>query len=178
MLTRHGLAQRRQGLQALLKQHGFRRVRDLFQDFLQRVDEMRQRLDEAAQGRIASERERLQRARAAYGLREALPRRLAEARVQLERAARTLESRTVQRLTELRRRMLSLHDRLRALSPREVLQRGYALVKGPDGRFVRSAADLSTGSKVTLEFARGEADATVTTLRTGGDDGTRQDGGR
>ena len=37
-------------------------------------------------------------------------------------------------------------------------------------------ARAKDGPGATLtRFARGEADATVTTLRTGGDDGTRQD---
>ena len=73
---------------------------------------------------------------------------------------------------------LALADRLRALSPRLVLERGYALVCTSEGTFVRSAEALATGAKVTLEFARGEADATVTAIRKGGDDGTRQERSR
>src|ERR1051326_1399980 len=66
-------------------------------------------------------------------------------------------------------------DRLRALSPKLVLERGYALVRGPGGTLVRSAEVLAQGARVTLEFVRGEADATVTTIRTDGTDkgGTR-----
>ena len=67
--------------------------------------------------------------------------------------------------------LLAFNDRLRALSPKLVLERGYALVRSPDGTFVRSADKLKTGDTVTLEFATGEADATVTTTRRGGSDG-------
>ena len=67
----------------------------------------------------------------------------------------------VSRVLDRRRHTISLADRLRALSPRLVLERGYALVRTADGRFVRSAAALAPGAEVTLEFASGEADATV-----------------
>ena len=165
----------RRSLEGLLKQHGFRRVKDLFLTFQQRTDELRARLDEGIRDRLTHERERLQRARGAYAFRGALPRRLEQTRRDLDQHREALDDAIVARVHERRQRTLALADRLRALSPRLVLERGYALVKGPDGRFVRSAAALAPGAHVTLEFARGEADATVTTLRTGGDDGTRQD---
>ncbi len=173
--VRTQLERLRRELGAILKQHGFRRVRDLFTHWRQRTDDLRDRLDSGALGRLEAARERLQRARGAWGLREALPRRLAEARTGLARGRRALDDAIVVRVHDRRRRALALADRLRALSPKLVLERGYALVRDPAGKFVRSAQDLSTGSTVTLEFARGEADATVTTIRKGGDDGTRQE---
>ena len=39
---------------------------------------------------------------------------------------------------------------------------GYALAVGPDGRAVRDAAMLAPGDGLRLEFARGEAETTVT----------------
>ncbi|MEY4375063.1 MAG: hypothetical protein RL760_1230 [Candidatus Eisenbacteria bacterium] len=173
--VRTQLQRMRTALTALLKQHGFRRVKDLFATFHQRTDELRARLDDGIHERLESARERLQRARTAYAFREALPRRLAQTRQDLDRRRKALDDVIVARMLDRRRRTLALADRLRALSPRLVLERGYALVKGPDGRFVRSAEALTPGTNVTLEFARGEADATVTTLRTGGDDGPRQE---
>ena len=174
-LVRARLERLRASLTALLKQHGFRRVKDLFITFQQRTDDLRARLDEGIRDRLTHERERLQRALGAYAFRGALPRRLEQTRRDLDQRREALDDAIVARVHERRQRTLALADRLRALSPRLVLERGYALVKGPDGRFVRSAAALAPGAHVTLEFARGEADATVTTLRTGGDDGTRQD---
>jgi exodeoxyribonuclease VII large subunit len=70
-----------------------------------------------------------------------------------------------------RTRALALADRLRALSPRLVLERGYCLVRRPDGTFVRAAATLAVGESLTIEFARGEADARVEQTRPGGKDG-------
>ena len=172
--VRHKLDRLRRELSSMLKQHGFRRVHDLFAHWQQRTDDLRDRLDAGLRGVFEAARERLLRARTAYGFREALPRRLAEARVTLARSRRSLDDAVVARVLDRRRHALALADRLRALSPKLVLERGYALVRGPDGRFVRSADALATGSSVTLEFARGEADATVTTIRRGGDDGQAQ----
>jgi len=164
-LTRTRLDRLRRELSALLKQHGFRRVRDLFALWRQRTDELRTRLEGGTRAALDAARERLRAARAAWGLREALPRRLAEARAGLDRSRTALDDAIVTRLQDGTRRRLSLEDRLRALSPRLVLERGYALVRGPGGMFVRSAAALTAGARVTLEFARGEADATVTEIR-------------
>ncbi|MEQ1832893.1 MAG: exodeoxyribonuclease VII large subunit [Candidatus Eisenbacteria bacterium] len=172
--VRNKLERLRRELTGMLKQHGFRRVHDLFAHWQQRTDDLRDRLDAGVRGLFAAARERLQRARTAYGFREALPRRLAEARLTLQRSRGSLDDAIVARVLDRRRHALALADQLRALSPKSVLERGYALVRGPDGKFVRSAEALATGSSVTLEFARGEADATVTTIRKGGDDGQGQ----
>jgi len=95
--------------------------------------------------------------------------------VTLARSRKLLDDVIVAHVLDRRRQALALEDRLRALSPRLVLERGYALVRGPAGTFVRSADALSPGNAVTLEFARGEADATVTTIRKGGSDAARQE---
>lgn len=169
--VRNQLERLRRELQSLLKQHGFRRTRDLFTHWHQRTDDLRERLDSAMQGVLDQSRDRLERARTAYAFREALPRRLAEARLALGRSRSALDDAIVARVHDRRRHAIALADRLRALSPKLVLERGYALVRGPDGTFVRSADKLKSGDTVTLEFAAGEADATVTTTRRGGTDG-------
>ena len=82
-----------------------------------------------------------------------------------------LDTAVVQSVLAHRTRALALADRLRALSPRLVLERGYCLVHRPDGTFVRTAAALTVGESLTIEFARGEADARVEKTRPGGKDG-------
>jgi exodeoxyribonuclease VII large subunit len=61
----------------------------------------------------------------------------------------------------------SFVDRMRALSPRLVLERGYCLARRPDGTLMRSADELRVGDLLQLEFARGEADARIEALRQG-----------
>ena len=50
---------------------------------------------------------------------------------------------------------------LRALSPVSTLQRGYAVVQRPDGRVVRSPADVETGQHLRVRLAEGEIAGTV-----------------
>jgi exodeoxyribonuclease VII large subunit len=163
--VRARLDRMRRALDAIVKQHGFRRIHDLFDFWRQRTDELHERLEAGVREQLGAARERLRAALAQYGLREALPRRLAAGRERLAGSGRRLEAAIVTLVLERKRRVLALEDQLRALSPRLVLERGYAIVHGPGGRFVRSAEVLAAGDAVTLEFARGEADATVTTIR-------------
>jgi exodeoxyribonuclease VII large subunit len=48
------------------------------------------------------------------------------------------------------------------MSPLRVLERGYALVYGPDGKLLRSAAAVSAGAEISARLARGSLRATVT----------------
>jgi len=58
---------------------------------------------------------------------------------------------------------------LQALDPRQVVGRGYALVRNEQGRLVTDAAQLSAGQPLQLELARGTAQVSVeaTLLRAG-----------
>jgi len=51
-----------------------------------------------------------------------------------------------------------LAGRLRALSPKSTLDRGYAIVQGPDG-IVRTPADAPSGSPLVVALAHGTLDA-------------------
>lgn len=51
---------------------------------------------------------------------------------------------------------------LELVSPRAVLERGYAIVRAADGAIVREASVLGAGAAVSVLLARGEFDATVT----------------
>jgi exodeoxyribonuclease VII large subunit len=74
-------------------------------------------------------------------------------------------------LTERARRRLSAmldraeddvtHTRARllALSPAATLRRGYAIVQRPDGRVVRTAAEVPAGERLTLRFAEDQLTA-------------------
>ena len=48
---------------------------------------------------------------------------------------------------------------LMAFSYREVLKRGFALVRNGEGRPLRAAADVSTGIRLDIEFADGRVGA-------------------
>ncbi len=169
--ARQGLEARRRLLEKLTSQYGFRRQQDVIGMQQQRVDEWLDRLHDAIRFVLERGRERLEEIAARYGLRE-WPRTLEARREELDDMREQLDGAVVQATLARRTRLAALADRMRALSPRLVLERGYCLVHAPDGSLVRAAAGLEVGTSVTIEFARGEADARVEQVRPGGNDGT------
>lgn len=165
--VRGALTQRRRVLGALLGQYGFRRVRDVFTALQQRVDDLRERIDAAVRAELDVRRDRIGSLTRAYGLRE-YPRALAKRRECVVAMAQRLESSTVSTVLDAKRRVNAFGDRLRALSPRLVLERGYTLVRTDDGQLVRGLDALKPGDHVTIEFARGDAVAAIETIRKGG----------
>ena len=85
-------------------------------------------------------------------------RAIADARAALPRAARRM-------LDERQARLRALAQNLAHLNPSAVLERGYAIVTGPDGAIVQDSRQVAPGVEVRLALARGHADATIT--RTG-----------
>jgi exodeoxyribonuclease VII large subunit len=166
---RQGLADRRRRLRELIDKYGFRRQRDALGYWQQRVDDLLERLAVRVREFLAAARERLESARSRYGLRE-WPRVLAARRLEVETRGVRLTAAAVATVHAGRIRLAGYHDRLRALSPRSVMERGYCLVRRPDGTLLRVASELAVGDPVTVEFARGEADARVEAVRQGVDD--------
>lgn len=73
------------------------------------------------------------------------------------RADRAFEGRA----QRARGRLDGLGNLLRALSYKSVLDRGFALVRGPDGQAVRTARDVAPGAHLDIEFADGRVGATA-----------------
>jgi exodeoxyribonuclease VII large subunit len=143
------LAARRRRLEAVLSRYGFQRPRDYLGLVQQRVDDLAERMGRRVREALDRARARLAGALAGYGL----------------RAPRDawLEPR--------RQRLGALADRLRALGPQAVLERGYCLARLPDGSLVRQARTLGVGDLLALQFASGEADARVERVRAEETDG-------
>jgi exodeoxyribonuclease VII large subunit len=66
-----------------------------------------------------------------------------------------------QRMRLERQRWLGLSQALHVISPLAVLERGYALVSGPDGSLVRTTAQAAPGLPLRVRVADGEFGATV-----------------
>lgn len=60
-----------------------------------------------------------------------------------------------------RRRLRNAEQTLHALSPRQVLARGYAIVRNRNQEVVKNALDLSVGETLSVEFDRGTAQVDV-----------------
>jgi exodeoxyribonuclease VII large subunit len=102
------------------------------------------RAERAIVGRVAADRARLARG---------------EDRLPLLVGGRLARSRTA-----LGRAAAGLH----ALSPFATLERGYAIVRGPDGEVVREATSRRPGDALVVTVARGELDARVEAVRDSG----------
>jgi exodeoxyribonuclease VII large subunit len=164
--VRHAVDLRRRRLQGLVGKYGFRRQRDLLDGFRQRVDDALRAIQAGVQRALESARERFGQATRRYGFRR-FPESLSGRRREIEAARERLIELAVHLAAERRRRVAALSDRLRALSPREVLQRGFCIARAPDGTLLRAVDAVAVGDLIALEFASGEADARVERIRQG-----------
>ena len=130
----------------------------------QRVDELSNRLDRAIhrRHRLQAERlrvlaERLRRQQPSLRL-AASHRRLDRANIHLDRVATAI-------IAARRASLGETAARLQALSPLNVLARGYALVYNADGTLLRSAAEASPGTTIRARLAEGSLTAQVTSTR-------------
>jgi len=139
-------------------------MRDALARREQRLDDLEQRLELAATQRQRAQTQRLMH----------LESRLAHHRLDLRLARRraafeSIEQRLRQshtRSTHAARVRIDRSDlRLQALSPLRVLERGYALVYGPDGKLLRASSQVTNGEEIVARLARGRIQATVTGKR-------------
>ena len=87
-----------------------------------------------------------------------------ELRERLKQTRRRLQRAPLHLLERKRARLDSAHGRLRALSPRATLERGYAIVR--DGScIVRGSAEVQSGARVDVELGEGGFEATVENTR-------------
>jgi len=64
-------------------------------------------------------------------------------------------------IADMRKDMDSADRRLNAVSPMNVLERGYSFVKGPDGKALISVSQLMSGSEIDITMRDGSAKAKV-----------------
>ena len=93
--------------------------------------------------------------------RRAPPARVAALRQQLDEGRRGLDRAMARAVPARRQRLLHAKRQLDALSPLNVLGRGYAIVEGPDGRIIADAARLHAGDKAKVRMRDGRASVTV-----------------
>lgn len=88
--------------------------------------------------------------------------RSAQERASLQQTKTRLEQ-SAERFLERQKLLIrNLSQRLEALNPTAVLQRGYALVEGPDGTIIPSVRQLAAGKEVILQMRDGAAQAKIT----------------
>jgi exodeoxyribonuclease VII large subunit len=94
--------------------------------------------------------------------------RLAADRAALARRADRLPGLLARRLADATSALAHSAAGLAALDPYATLERGYAIVRTPDGRIVREAAMQSVGDRLAVTLARGALDVSVDAVRDSG----------
>jgi exodeoxyribonuclease VII large subunit len=126
----------------------------------QKVDELEMRLESAGARRLRGRAQRLEALHARLQ-RQNMSLKVANARYRLQRALIRLEALAGQRPAALRQRLNRATARLEAMSPLAVLQRGYAIAYGADGRILRAASQASLGDDVRVRLGSGALTAEV-----------------
>ncbi|MES1166181.1 MAG: exodeoxyribonuclease VII large subunit, partial [Verrucomicrobiota bacterium] len=147
--------------------HGLERARNRLGDPRRLLDERRQRMDDAVERarrvlarRMAAARTELRAAETR--LYRAHPhRRIGEQRGELAAMRHRLEAAIRPALARRRHAVDAACGKLGALSPTQVLERGFSLTQRADGHIVTRAADLAPGERVHVRVREGAFDATV-----------------
>jgi len=144
-----------------LAQHGaFARMREAIRRREQRVDDLVYRLAQAERKLIQARMRRLDVA--STRLRHLdLRLRLTYFHKQLDTHTTAMQVAMQNGLARRRARLDHLSAQLQALSPTNILERGYALVFDSEGNLVKDAAQAKTGTDITAQVAKGKLTATV-----------------
>lgn len=135
------------------------------QEIRVRLGQLKQRLGAALRTRARHARSQLQ----ALARRRVLADPLAmvhEWEIRVDELAGRLQRAVRQRLSDARQRLTAVAGSLRALSPLNVLARGYTVTRElPSGRVITDAASVQPGQRVLTRCHRGEFESTVTERR-------------
>lgn len=150
--------ERRQRVRAAAR--GLPRPEDILNFARQRFDNASGRLDRSLKANTQMHRARFNETAAHLrprALKQRIERSLEHATLLTKRAGRAVMTKVKEA-----RRTLEVSDKLlNSLSYHSVLERGFVLVKGSDGRLIRSAEALAPGDDVGLSFHDGEVAAII-----------------
>ncbi|HEY0957679.1 MAG TPA: exodeoxyribonuclease VII large subunit [Novosphingobium sp.] len=139
------------------------RAEALLSPYVQRLDDLSERLRRGLRENIGVARERLQRDASKLSV-PLLSARLEHARHRLE-SQRLVPALVTRRLAEARQGVDVQWRMIEQLSPRRVLERGYAIVRDGQGKPVMSAAAAAREPALEIEFADGRIPAGTSPAR-------------
>ena len=130
-------------------------------ELLRRLSSARRRLNQALRHRLIERRLRLERC-----LQSSLFRRpqelLRDRSLLLDQLSERLSHALKTALDERQQRLRIANEKLNLLNPWGVLQRGYSVVRRPDGAVISSAEAVETGESLDVWLHRGKLAVTVT----------------
>ncbi len=124
-------------------------------DQIEKVNQLRSAMYEALNGRLATLRLRVA-AFSPAAARAQLDSRLNRVRMQLDSESTELRHRMDMMMGTVRSRTELLRHKMEALSPLAVLERGYGIIAGEDGKTVRSVSQVKEGDSLTLTLKDGK----------------------
>ncbi|MBQ5365736.1 MAG: exodeoxyribonuclease VII large subunit [Spirochaetales bacterium] len=124
-------------------------------DQIEKVNQLRSAMYEALNGRLATLRLRVA-AFSPAAARAQLDSRLNRVRMQLDSESTELRHRMDMMMGTVRSRTELLRHKMEALSPIAVLERGYGIIAGEDGKTVRSVSQVKEGDSLTLTLKDGK----------------------
>lgn len=136
----------------------------LLAPFQQRLDSLTEDFADAYRSRLQQEHQRLATAQAGLSVRS-IRATLAAHEGRLETRKQALLQTVANRLQRAALKLDAAEAQIRAASPQNALQRGFALVHTPGGKLARNAADLALGDSLHIRLATGSVDAQVTDTR-------------
>lgn len=163
--TRLRLLEARSSVRELRHAQAMRAVPGMLNRLVLAADEARETLVDSTRGRVSTAREAIVAARTALAAADPR-RRLLEDRARTAAARTRLETLTRSAIDGRRERLALLAGTLSAMSPLDVLLRGYAIVHDEQGRIVRSPADVAPGERLNVRVA----DGTFSAIRTDDED--------
>ncbi len=137
---------------------GLPNLRRLLEDATQRLDDWDERLKYSLRTGLQNRRGRLDKAIAALPRPQA---RIDHARTRVAGQSRALMMAGKQHIEQRRQRLAQSSALLESFSYQRVLERGFALVSGPEGTPVLSSKKLKAGDDLTINFHDGNVGATV-----------------
>jgi exodeoxyribonuclease VII large subunit len=155
--NRYNLLRFRQRISSLSANSIIRRARST----AQRLDELTFRAEIALNGNLRTRATRLIQLESRLR-RQHVAIHLANDRHRLDSLQQRLHSARTRPLLDAHTRLSRAVSQLKALSPLRVLERGYALVYGPNGNLLRSATEAPEGTSITAHLSKGRLRAKVT----------------
>jgi exodeoxyribonuclease VII large subunit len=144
---RHSALEMRNRLTRVSRSYVFREPQNLIRQYVQRLDHLR----------VKMAHELIQGAR--------------DAQSRIKNLAVRLQHGMDLRRKAVRQDVQRLSAQLTALSPVRVLERGFSITRGADGRIVRRAGDVAVGTELVTQLAAGKIRSNVKTVEEGGSDG-------
>ena len=158
--ARYQLSQMKLRLTELAQHGAFARMREAIRRREQRVDDLTHRLAQAERKLIQQRLRRLDVATTRLRHLD-LRLRLGYFHKQLDTFSGAMNSSMRAGLARRRARLDHLSAQLQALSPTNILERGYALVFDAEGNLVKDAAQVNEGQRITAQVAKGKIIAAV-----------------